>query len=141
MINAKTFKRADLELKKMWEIISHPSVKEYFGGQGIQWKNIAERGAWWGGFWERMIKSVKLCLRKVLGKTSLSIAELETVLIETEAVINSRPITFVYNDPQEPSPLTPAHFLVERRLLALPAVRIENENVTSARQNLIKTYN
>ncbi|GFR09540.1 integrase catalytic domain-containing protein [Trichonephila clavata] len=27
-------------------------------------------------------------------------------------MINSRPITYIYDDPSEPSPLTPAHFLI-----------------------------
>ncbi|GFR03274.1 integrase catalytic domain-containing protein [Trichonephila clavata] len=28
-------------------------------------------------------------------------------------MINSRPITYIYDDPSEPSPLTPAHFLID----------------------------
>lgn len=43
-----------------------------------------------------------------------------SLLSEVEAMINSRPITFVYNDLKEPQPLTPAHFLIGKRLASLP---------------------
>lgn len=56
----------------------------------------------------------------MLGKSSLTFSELETAVIEVEAIINSRPLTFVYNDINEPEPLTPGHFLIGRRLVTLP---------------------
>ncbi|KAL1282334.1 hypothetical protein QQF64_001137 [Cirrhinus molitorella] len=55
-----------------------------------------------------------------MGRASLSYEELTSLLTEIEATINSRPLTFVYNDLQEPQPLTPAHFLVGKRLTTLP---------------------
>ncbi|GBM05479.1 hypothetical protein AVEN_94768-1 [Araneus ventricosus] len=77
----------------------------------ITWKFIVERGAWWGGFYERLVKSVMECLRKVLGRALLSFEELSTILTEVEAVLNSRPLTYVYNDLREPLPLQPVQFL------------------------------
>ncbi|XP_035205973.1 uncharacterized protein LOC118181004 [Stegodyphus dumicola] len=78
--NAKTFKRSELELKNMWTAISHPTVKDFYASHKIQWCYIAEKAAWWGGFYERLIKSVKLALRKTLRKTTLSRYELETLI-------------------------------------------------------------
>ena len=48
--------------------------------------------------------------KKTIGKALLTFSELETALIQIEAIINSRPISYVYNDHQEPEPLTPSHF-------------------------------
>ncbi|GFY39429.1 hypothetical protein TNIN_258241 [Trichonephila inaurata madagascariensis] len=45
---------------------------------------------------------------KTYRKTSLMYEELNTV----EAVINSTSLTYVYNDVNEPDPLTPSHFTV-----------------------------
>lgn len=76
--NARTFKKAELELKHLWTIINHPMVKDFYASHNIQWRFIVEKAAWWGGFYERLIRSVKLALRKTLGKTTLSREELET---------------------------------------------------------------
>jgi len=63
---------------------------------------------------------VKRCLKKTIGKAYLQHDELETVLIEIEATVNSRPLTFDYDDHEEEQPLTPAHFLTGGRLTQLP---------------------
>lgn len=64
--DARTFKRSELELKHLWTLISHPTVKNIFTHHKIQWSYIAEKAAWWGGFYERLIGSVKLTLQKYL---------------------------------------------------------------------------
>jgi len=53
-----------------------------------------ERGPWWGGVWERLIQIVKGLLKRTVGKALLTWEQLETVLIETEKVVNRRPITY-----------------------------------------------
>ncbi|GFR13362.1 integrase catalytic domain-containing protein [Trichonephila clavata] len=122
--NARTFKRAEIELRRLWTIINHPDVKEFCASKGVKWKYIIERGAWWGGFYERIVRSVKTILRKVIGKSSLTSEELETVLCEIEAVLNSRPITYIDSDSTGNFPLTPSHFLLGRRLTSLLAVKL-----------------
>ena len=85
-------------------------ISEY-GHLSPQWKFIAPRSPWWGGWWERLVKSVKSSLRKSLGSKVLSRSELETTLHEVEACLNSRPLTFVGDEVDCEVPLTPAHFL------------------------------
>ncbi|GBM89625.1 hypothetical protein AVEN_270736-1 [Araneus ventricosus] len=72
--------------------------------------------------------------------TSLSIKELETVFSEIEAIINSRPIAYLYNEPSEPSPLTPSHFLVGKRLMSLPVVQPKIEELSINRNSLEKRF-
>ena len=69
-------------------------ISEY-GHLSPQWKFIAPRSPWWGGWWKRLVKSVKSSLRKSLCSNVLSRCELETSLHEVEACLNSRPLTFV----------------------------------------------
>lgn len=68
---------------------------------------------------------MKTPLKKVLGCSYGTFEELSTILTEIEAVINSRPLTYVATDSDEPEPLTPAHFLVGRRLISLSIRRGE----------------
>ncbi|XP_066956296.1 uncharacterized protein [Macrobrachium rosenbergii] len=89
-------------------------LKQHYGPMAPQWKFIVPNAPWWGGWWERLIRSVKVVLRKTLGTKTLSRSELETTLHEVEACINSRPLTFVGEEPDVANPLTPSHFLIGR---------------------------
>ena len=57
-----------------------------------------------------MIKSMKGCLKRVIGHARLTFDELVTVVIEVEATLNSRPLSYVSPDDLD-EPLTPAHLL------------------------------
>ena len=84
--NVKTFKSAENKLSALFDF---KEVQDYFLAKRIQWKYNLEEAPWWGGFWERMVKSTKRCLKKVLKNARLSYDELTTILIEVEAVLNS----------------------------------------------------
>ena len=85
-----------------------------------------ERAPWWGGFFERLIGTTKCCLRKVLGNTKLDADQMLTVLMELEATLNSRPLTYDY-DELGAEMLTPSHLIYGRRLSSLPDVRNDDE--------------
>ncbi|KAF8791614.1 hypothetical protein HNY73_006455 [Argiope bruennichi] len=57
---------------------------------------------------------------------------------EIEAIVNSRPITYLYNEPSEPSPLTPSHFLIGNRLASLPVIQSKIEKLNVNRDSLTK---
>jgi len=82
----------------------------------MQWSFNLEKAPWWGGIFERMVKSVKSCLRKTIGRASLTHDELMTALTEVEVVVNSRPLSYVSTEDTE-EPLTPSHLLIGRRVL------------------------
>ena len=62
--NAKTFKHSSKEIQK---IVRSDQVRDRLTNQQIKWQFIAEKAPWWGGYWERMVQSVKRCLRKTIG--------------------------------------------------------------------------
>ena len=57
---------------------------------------------------------MKLALRKSVGSRSLTRTELESVLHDVEACVNSRVLTFVSDNIDVTCPLTPSHFLTGR---------------------------
>jgi len=81
---------------------------------------MPKRAPWYGGFWERLIGLTKMTLKKVLGRTFISLTSLQTIVIEIEAVLNDRPITYMSSDVSDLEPLTPAHLLFGRRIIPLP---------------------
>ena len=61
---------------------------------------------------------MKHCLKKTIGKAKLTHDELLTVLTEVEAIINSRPLSYVSSEDLD-EPLTPSH-LSGLHILSLP---------------------
>ena len=116
--NGKTFRGSSKEIVK---IARSKEVLRYLAINGVSWRFIVEKAPWWGGFWERLIQSVKRCMKKSLGRTTLSYDELNTLLVEVESVINSRPLTYVEDDQDGVSyTLSPSHLINGRRVTNTP---------------------
>ena len=56
-----------------------------------------------GGCWERMVKGVKQPLKKTVGRSTLDYDELQTAVMEIRAIVNARPLTYVYDDEESVS--------------------------------------
>ena len=59
------------------------------------------------------MRSIKKPFKKILGRSTLSFDELRTVLVEIEGVVNSRPLTYLY-DESISYPLTPSDLIYGR---------------------------
>ena len=114
--NAKTFKSASRTLSTVFEL---PAVQKFLLDHRITWRFNLERAPWWGGFFERLIRCVKRCLKKILRNARLTYEELLTVIVDIESVLNSRPLTFVHSEDME-EPLTPSHLMLGRRIRSIP---------------------
>ena len=114
--NAKTFQATEKALNNLFK---HPEVASELDSKRIEWRYNLERAPWWGGFFERMVGSVKACLRKVLGNARLSFDELLTALVEVEGTLNSRPLTYEYDEVGH-EVLTPSHLVYGRRIQSMP---------------------
>ena len=116
MDNGKTFKAAAKTIQK---VLNQAEVQQFIAGIGLEWCFNLEKVPWWGGVFERMVKSVKKCLRKTIGKAKLTYEELMTALTEVEMILNSRPLSYVSSEDVEKR-LTPSHLIFGRRILSLP---------------------
>ena len=68
-----------------------------------------------------LIQSAKRTLSIILGSKRLSFDIFETIMVEVEAILNSRPLTNVTDQPENEAPLTPNHFLIQRPYSSLPS--------------------
>lgn len=77
-----------------------------------------------GGYWEQMVGIVKRCLKKTVGRCTLTVDELTTVMIEIESTLNNRPLTYLYSDDEGVlQVLTPAHLIYGWCLTSSPSSR------------------
>ncbi|MCP4486384.1 MAG: DDE-type integrase/transposase/recombinase, partial [Gammaproteobacteria bacterium] len=122
--NAKQFEFTNAVLDRVWKkVTTHDDVINYCAQEAIQWQFITALSPWKGGVYERMVGICKSALKKSLGKRLITYEDLVTLLCETEAVVNSRPITFVGSDIQSSMPLRPIDFLSPQGQLGTPVLQ------------------
>ena len=127
--NAKTFKGQ--------------ALKQYNAKKGIKWRFNLARAPWWGGMFERLVRSTKRCPVKEIGLRKLVHDELSTVLAEIENVINNRPLVYVGEDDFN-QPLTPSHLYCGQRTMDDPDCDVpivKNEVTTKDVVSRVKLIN
>ena len=115
--NTSTFLAAAEDLQRLFE---SETLKGALERQNVTWHFIPKHAPWYAGFWERMIGLTKQAVKKTLGRAFVSLRQLETIVVEIEAMLNDRPLAYVSPDLSDPEPLTPLHFLCGRRIRLVP---------------------
>ncbi|KAL7723441.1 hypothetical protein ACLKA6_017645 [Drosophila palustris] len=128
--NATNFVGAARELKEFAShFIKHGNAMVEFAAQrGTEFAFIPPRAPHFGGLWEAAVKAAKHHLLRAIGGVILATDELQTVGVEVEAVLNSRPIEADSTNPNDVEAITPAHLLVGRTLATLPPASVHLED-------------
>ncbi|XP_026481068.1 uncharacterized protein LOC113387893 [Ctenocephalides felis] len=141
------FVGAKSELKDIFQLINSKtfsaSLNSKLHKHNINWSFNPPAAPHFGGLWESNIKSIKAHLYRVIGEQILTYEELNTVLIQIEALLNSRPLCWMSSDPSDPQPLTPAHFLTLTPLNILPSKNILQIDLPTRKQlidKIIQSY-
>ncbi|XP_043464499.1 uncharacterized protein LOC122499957 [Leptopilina heterotoma] len=123
-----TFQGAESALKDLFTSASkeHLTLSRLLLKDGTHWSFIPPAAPHFGGKWEAAVKSVKFHLKRTVGDTPMTFEELSTLLIQIEAVLNSRPISPLSDDPDDISALTPGHFLIGEPLNTIPEPSLEH---------------
>ena len=109
--NATHFKAAKNTINVAWkDLVDNEEIQSYLSSNRIKWTFIVELSPWMGGFYERLVGTTKMSLKKSIGRLMLTRTQLQTILTEIEGVLNSRPLVYVDND-LENQIITPNHFL------------------------------
>ena len=98
--NATTFVSANKDLKaalKKLELAS-PEISARLGLQHIAWYFNPPAAPHFGGAWERLIRSFKHTVYKIVGSRTPHEPTLHTFACEVEAIMNNRPLLHVSSD-------------------------------------------
>lgn len=97
----------------------------------IKWIFNPPSAAWWGGWWERLIRIVKDLLKRMLGRARLNYEQLRTCISHAENIVNERPLTVMTEDQNDLIPLTPAMFMRGINLACFPESALLSSNMQS----------
>ncbi|GFV22577.1 integrase catalytic domain-containing protein [Trichonephila clavipes] len=140
--NATNFVGANSILKKFHNLINFPdeNLAKYFMSENIDWKFIPPKSPHFGGLWDAGVKSVKHHLKRVIGNLHFTFEEFETIMIQVEGILNSRPLTLLSSDADYFDVLTPGHFLIGRPITSIPEPNLidVNENRLSRWEKITK---
>ncbi|KAL7724701.1 hypothetical protein ACLKA6_018887 [Drosophila palustris] len=95
-------------------------LREYAAAHRFEFVFIPPRAPHFGGLWEAAVKSAKHLMVRAIGNALLREDEMQTVLVEVEAVLNSRPLIADSSSPNDGKVITPAHLLIGTTLARLP---------------------
>ncbi|XP_064117745.1 uncharacterized protein LOC135223170 [Macrobrachium nipponense] len=116
--NATNFKTGSSLIQSLYD---DTDVQSTLTRENCKWTFITPRAPHQGGFYERMVGSVKSALKKAIFKKRINSDELNTIVTEIERRINNRPLTYVdATSPDTVDALTPSHLLCGYRLNSLP---------------------
>ncbi|XP_062549816.1 uncharacterized protein LOC134214463 [Armigeres subalbatus] len=110
--NGTNFHGAERMLRAQLEKL-HIDTAATFTNTNTKWIFIPPSAPHMGGAWERMVRSIKSAMEAAYSSDrKLDDEGLETLAIEAEGIVNSRPLTYLPLDAAEGEALTPNHFLL-----------------------------
>lgn len=115
--NGTTFTGTDKELRKAIEHWSGQFMLDHLNSKGTEWHFMSPAAPHQGGIYEAAVKSMKFHLKRIVGQKVLPYEQFNTLLTQVEAILNSRPLNPLSDDPKDIQALTPGHFLVGEPLI------------------------
>ncbi|XP_062706457.1 uncharacterized protein LOC134287734 [Aedes albopictus] len=106
--NGTNFQGADRVLRHQ---ISQ-GLSTTFTGTNTKWNFIPPGAPHMGGAWERLVQSVKAAMQEAYSEGKLNDEGLQTLVVEAERLVNSRPLTYLPLEAEESEAITPNHFLL-----------------------------
>ncbi|XP_072761509.1 uncharacterized protein [Anoplolepis gracilipes] len=128
--NGTNFVGANRVLEELRDLFNREEFRRHIvnemANEAITWHFIPPRAPHFGGLWEAAVRSIKHHLNRTVSYGSLTFEESATLLIQIEAILNSRPLTPLSSDPEDNSFLALAHFLIGDSLISYPEPSLEH---------------
>ncbi|XP_011686444.1 PREDICTED: uncharacterized protein LOC105449139 [Wasmannia auropunctata] len=130
--NATTFVGAQRQIKELYDFLRNDpargDIENFLRDQHTVWSFIPPHAPHQGGLWEAAVKAAKRHLARIVGANNLTFEEMQTILCEIEAILNSRPLVPLSSDPNDMSYISPGHFLVGTPLNSFPIRDLNDVN-------------
>ncbi|KAH7695394.1 Integrase core domain containing protein [Aphelenchoides avenae] len=110
--NAPSIILVNRSLAEMWkDTRDDPCMRDYAREHAIEWHFITPESPWQGGFYERLIRSIKHCMKATIGRRRLEISHFEQLLGRVTHTLNCRPLTYQTEGDVNAVALRPIDFL------------------------------
>lgn len=109
--NATTYVGAEKEIRealKAWDITE---THERLNSFGTSWEFMTSGAPHQGGIYESSVKAAKYHMRRIMGSKSYTYDQTLTFLLQIEAILNSRPLYAISDDPNDIQAITPGHLM------------------------------
>ncbi|XP_053960565.1 uncharacterized protein LOC128864832 [Anastrepha ludens] len=118
--NGTNFIGADKELRIAFQqCMDDTKLRSFLADSNTAWRFNPPAAPHIGGYWKTGVKRVKYHLKRVLGEVLLSYEKFNTLLTETEACVNFRPLCDNSGTAGDFEVLTPGHFIVGEPLKSI----------------------
>ena len=131
--NGSNFVGAERVMRNYMNAWNKEQIYDHLRLKGVEWSFNPPGASHMGGVWERMVGVVKQVFQAILPGKPLDDDALHTILLEVEAMVNSRPLTDVVVDSKSDLPLTPNHLLRINPTIG-PPIKLTDKPDVYARQ-------
>lgn len=144
--NSTSFVGAAKEIRKaynMWKEKDEQAIADHLSSKGTEWKFMMPAAPHQGGIYEAAVKSMKYHLIRAVGQRMLTSEQLSTLLNQIEAILNSRPLYPLTDDPNDMRAITAGHFIIGEPLVLPPPFELaelpqsKGVQLFKERQNLL----
>ncbi|GBM58788.1 hypothetical protein AVEN_179337-1 [Araneus ventricosus] len=108
--------------KHVLKLSCSEAIGRYLANEEVIWRINVPSARHFGGLWEAVVKSMKYHLKQVIGSQVLTHEEFSAVLVEIEAVLNTRTLVAASDDPDDLSVITPVISLWENSCKEFPSL-------------------
>ena len=111
------FVGAEGELREEFDkrVLNSKAFQDDLTRRGIKWTWNPPTASHFGGAWERQIRTCRQIFNSILDpKQTMDDERLETLVVQTAAIMNSRPMIPVSNDPDDLRAMTPNDVLLSK---------------------------
>jgi len=106
--------------EELQRLLQSEHLTQMLGRHGVRWQFIPKRAPWYGRWCECLVGLTKMALKNILERSRVTLTVLQTLVIDVEAILNNRPITYVSSELDDLQPLTLCHLLHGHQITSLP---------------------